>query len=361
MITVAIVNIVMVYFAFFARYKNWQFLLKFSFIILFVFLALRYDFGNDYHVYLKDFLKLNPFSTIDYFSKASTFEPGWTFLCHLFRPLGAMGFFAMTALLALFNCFVYYRFIKKYVPPDYYWLAVFLYVFNPYFMLIHASAMRQSVAISLFLLSIDYLYKKNPVGYFLFIGLAMSFHISAIILLPVYLIGLFNWKINKMTAIGLLSSYILIIFFGKMFRSELTMFVARHFDKYAVYNSQSGIEIGTGMGLLFYSILFVLILLYEQYQTKENAIVFKVAIIGYLVMPVSLIVMIFGRSAMYFQPATIAVMPILFANMKNRLISYTIMILLITITTFSFYGFFQSKIWEKKYGTYNTIFSSPEI
>jgi transmembrane protein EpsG len=361
MITVAMLNIVMVYLAFFARYRRWEFLLKVSFLLLFIFLALRYDFGNDYMAYLKDFLKLDPFSTIDFFNDKSKYEPGWTFLCHLFRPFDTMGFFAMTAVLALLNCFVYYRFIKKYVPPNYYWLAVFLYLFNPGLMLIHSSAMRQSVAISLFLLSIDSLYKKNAVGYFLCIALAISFHASAVILLPVYLIVLCNWNINKIAALFLLSAYIMFIFFGKILKPELNAFIAGHFTKYTIYKAQSGVEIGTGLGLLFYSLLFVLILLYEQYQTKENAIVFKIAIISYLLMPISLIVMILGRCAMYFQPATIVVMPILFANMKSRLISYSIMILLLIITIMSFNGFFQSKIWEKRFGTYHTIFSSSEI
>ncbi len=158
MTTVAILNIIVVLFAYLARYRRTKFGLKVSFFLIFLFLALRYDYGNDYPGYLKHFLVINQYAWIDYFGKSLQFEPGWTFLCRLFEPLG---FFAMTAVLALFNCVVYYRFIKKYVPPAYYWFAVFLYVFTPGFMLIHSSAMRQSVAITLFIFSIDYLYKSN--------------------------------------------------------------------------------------------------------------------------------------------------------------------------------------------------------
>lgn len=359
MITVAVLNSVVVFLAFFARFKNWDFLLKISFGLLFVFLALRYDYGNDYNAYLKDFMKLS-FNSFAEFDKAN-FEPGWTLLCYLFRPLGVKGFFAMTAVLAFFNCVVYYRFIKRYVPPAYYWLAVFLYVFSPGFMLTHASAMRQSVAISLFLISVDYLYKKNVLGYGICIGLAMSVHFSAVILLPVFLLGLFNWRINKMTASCLLAGYVLFIFLGKTMKGPIADFVTTYLGRYAIYNSQSGIEIGTGMGLLFYTMLFVLILWYEQYQTKENAIVFKLAIISYLLLPVSLIIMILGRSNMYFQPATIVVMPMVFANIKSVLFRYSFMFALIAITLLSFNGFFHSKVWEKKFGTYQTIFSSQEL
>jgi hypothetical protein len=360
MITVAVLNIVVVFLAFFARFKNWEFLLKISFGLLFVFLALRYDYGNDYPGYLKDFMRLS-FSDFTSYSKTTHFEPGWTFLCYLFRPFGVKGFFAMTAVLALFNCVVYYRFIKRYVPPAYYWLAVFLYVFTPELMLIHASAMRQSVAISLFLIAIGFLQKKNVIGYFICIGIATLFHLSALILRPVFLLGMFNWKINKATAAGLLASYIVFVFMGKVLKEPITNFIATYFQKYAVYNSQSGIEIGTGMGLMFYTLLFVLILWYEQYQTRENAIVFKLAVVSYLLLPVSLIIMILGRSAMYFQPATIAVIPMVFANIKNVIIRYTVMFALIAITLLSFNGFFHSKVWVKKFGTYQTIFSSQEL
>jgi hypothetical protein len=360
MITVAVLNSVVVFLSFFARFKNWEFLLKISFGLLFVFLALRYDYGNDYNAYLKDFMRLS-YSDFTLYNKATHFEPGWAFLCYLFRPLGVKGFFAMTAVLALFNCVVYYRFIKKYVPPAYYWLAVFLYVFSPGFMLTHATAMRQSVAISLFLIAVNFLYKKNAIGYFICIGLAVLFHLSAVILLPVFILGLFNWKINKATAAGLLASYSVFVFMGKVLKEPITNFIATYWEKYAIYNSQSGIEIGTGMGLMFYTLLFILILWYEQYQTKENAIVFKLAILSYLLLPVSLIIMILGRSNMYFQPATIVVMPMVFANIKSILIKYAVMIVLILITLLSFYGFFQSKVWEKKFGTYHTIFSSTEF
>ncbi len=360
MITVATLNIVVVFLAFFARFKNWEFLLKISFGLLFVFLALRYDYGNDYQAYLKDFMRLS-FSDFTSYSKTTHFEPGWTFLCYLFRPLGAKGFFAMTAVLALFNCVVYYRFIKRYVPSAYYWLAVFLYVFNPYFMLVHASAMRQSVAISLFLLAVDFLYKKNAIGYFICIGLAALIHLSALILLPVFLLGMFNWKINKATAAGLLASYIAIIFMGEVFREPVANFIATYFERYAVYNAQIGAEIGTGMGLLFYTLLFILILWYEQYQTRENAIVFKLAVVSYLLLPVSIIIMALGRCTMYFQPVTIVVLPMVFANMKNVIVRYAVMFALIAITLLSFNGFFHSKVWEKKFGTYQTIFSSQEL
>jgi hypothetical protein len=359
MITVAIFNISVVFLAYLARHKPTEFWLKLSFVLLFFFLALRYDYGNDYDGYLQGFLdapQLDTFETTDYFGGHSHYEPGWIFLCLLFKPLG---FFAMTAVLALFNCIVYYRFIKKYVPPAYYWLAVFLYVYNPGFMLIHSSAMRQSIAISLFLLSIDYLYKKDALRYFLCVSIAASFHASALILLPVYLLGLFNWKINTLTAVSLFSLFLLMFVFAKFFLPFLEEFVNSVFPRYGHYNEPG--EIATGLGVVFYSALFALVLFYARSQTAEVSLLFKLAVVSYLFMPLCLLIIMVGRVGMYFEPVTVAVLPIMLLNIKERLFRNGLLVMLVSITLYSFYGFFHSDVWSEAFGQYKTIFSSPEI
>lgn len=358
MITVAILNIIVVLFAYLARYRQTRFGLKVSFFLIFLFLALRYDFGNDYPAYLQKFFVINQYAYIDYFYKfLHYYEPGWIFLCRLFEPLG---FFAMIAALALFNCVVYYRFIRKYVPPTYYWLAVFLYVFSPGFMLIHSSAMQQSVAIALFILSFDYLYKKDAIRYFLCIGLASLFHYSALILLPVYFLGLFNWKANNITAIIIFSFYLFLYMFGELIMPHLTLFISTHFERYVIYLGVSA-EIGTGLGIVFYSILFIFVLYYKKFQNKEKALLFKIVILGYFFIPMGLLIMMLGRVGMYFQVATLAVFPILLLNIKNPVLKNLILASLIFITIHSFYAFFQYDIWREAFSTYQTIFSASRI
>ena len=108
-------------------------------------------------------------------------EIGWLILCWMFKQFG---FYVMVAFLALFSCLLYYRFFINYVPANFYWLAIFLYIFNPGLMLLHTTAMRQSISIALFLLSIEYIVKKDVIRYILIIGFASLFHKSALVLLP---------------------------------------------------------------------------------------------------------------------------------------------------------------------------------
>jgi len=356
MITVAIFNIAVVFLAFIARHKRTEFWLKGSFILIFLFLALRYDYGNDYYNYLKIFQEINRVKTIDFFDGYWRFEPGWIFLCRLFRPLG---FFAMTAALALFNCFVYYRFVKKYVPSRYYWLSVFCYVFNPAFMLVHSSAMRQSVAIAIFVFSIDYIYKKDILRYCLCVAIASLFHVSALILVPIYLLGLFNYKINKSMAVGIFSSFLVFFVFGKTFLPYLNQFIGAFFVKYGLY--KDGTEISTGLGLVLYSYFFILILYYERSQIAELSLIFKIAILSFFIIPLGLLISMIGRIGMYFQPFTMVVFPNILFDMRNKLFKNVTISILVLFSMYTFFMFFKSDVWKDSFGSYKTIFSAPEI
>lgn len=363
MFTVAIVNTIVILFAYLAKYKDCEFFLKVSFFCIFLFLALRYNYGNDYPGYLRGFLEVTNQTSIDYFDQESWhFEPGWLFLCRLFQPFG---FFALVAVLAGFSCFVYYSFIKKHVSPNYYWFSVFIYVFNPGLMLINCSAMRQALATCLFLFSIDYIYKKDVIRYFLFIGIASLFHSSALILLPMYLFGLWDWKINKIAAISIVFLFILTLQFGSLIASYFNDLTSVLFNnRYEEYNNgknENLIEIGSGLGVMFSITVLALIVLYDHIQTREKSFMFKISILNSLVIPFSLVINNIGRISLYLSPLIIVVFMAILISIKNMLLRYVFMVSIITITIYNFYVFFSSETYAVPFGTYNTIFSSPII
>jgi len=342
------------FFAYISKFNHFRWGLKFSFFLIFLFLALRYNYGNDYTSYLSGFIKINSYNKVDYFDKYYVVEPGWILLNRIFRPFG---FFAMIAVLALFNCVIYYLLIKKYVPVKYYWIAIFLYVFTPGFMLTHISAMRQSVSIALFLFSLDFLYRRAPIRYFAIIIVASFIHTSAMILLPVYLLTYAKWRINKVTIAVIVALFLLIFIFGKVISPVLYQFVRDFFERYEPY-----LEVGalnTGFGAVYFSSLLLLTLYYEQFQDKETALIFKVAIIGFLFIPLSLLIELIGRVGMYFTPATIIVYPIIFMKMKSKITKTFFLSFLFTMVLILFFAFFESEVWREGYASYQTVFSSP--
>ncbi len=354
MFVVIALNILAVFFAYLNSYKEFRHGLKISFTLIFIFLALRYNFGNDYMAYYSHFLTINNYTSINYFNKSFQFEPGWQLLCRVFKPLG---FFAMVIFLALINCIVYYRFINRYVPVKYYWLAVFIYVFDPTFMLINISAMRQSLAIALFLTSIPYIYKKDLIRFLLCIGVAYIFHSSALILLPLYLLGIFNWEINKAISFILVALFASLFLFQKTLVPYLNSFINSYFEKYEIYQGAAS-TIGTGLGVLYFSALFILVLYYARFQHMETALVFKITIISFMFIPLGLLIPLIGRVGMYLVPATIITYPVILMNMKKPAYKIIFVALLVFMTTYIFYQFFISDTYRAGFGTYHTIFSS---
>jgi hypothetical protein len=353
MIATLLLGLLSVLFAYLARYKSTDWGLKVSFLLIFLFLALRYNFGNDYKFYLHYFININQVEQFDYFHTSGRMEIGWILINRLFQPFG---FFIMTAVLALFNCVVYYRFINKYVPVNYYWLAVFLYIFSTGFMLIHSSAMRQSVSIAMFIFSIDYIFKKDIIRYLLCIGIAYLFHGSAIILLSAFILGFLNWRINKITGFIIILVALSLFLFKESLTPFLDQFISAYFEKYKKYEGAAAF--GTGIGFLFSCGLFLLIVYYDKYQDSETALVFKLAIISFMFVPLAFYVQLIGRIGMYFAPATIIVYPVIIENIKKPLYKAIFIILLLFFTIYTFFQFFNSEPWKEYFGTYNTIFSA---
>lgn len=326
--------------------------LKISFGLIFLFLALRYNYGNDYLNYHDIYELIGESTNLGSNSLNERIEYGWFILNLICQPIG---FFGMTALLALLNCTIYYRFIKKYVPRKYYWLGIFLYIFTPEFMLIHASAMRQSLAIAIFIFSLDYIFKKDLIRYSICIIIASLFHFSALVLLSVYFLGVINQKINLKFIIVYISLLLFIFVNISFFGMYILQFIDDYFPKYSLYAGASKFE-GTGFIL---STLILLIIYYGKNQNVEKALLFKFVLISFLFIPLTQINDLIGRIGMYFSPAMIIVYPSILSEIKKSIPQFIFSALIIFLTLRGFYQFFLSEVWIKSFGEYQTIFSAP--
>lgn len=349
MLTVIIVNALAVALAQMAavrRSKRW---LGGALFVLFLFLALRYDFGNDYGNYLKYF------ENADVIRLELRLELGWQVLCIVFQPVG---FFAMVAALSAFNIAVYYLFIVRYVPPAHYGYAVLLYVFNPYLMLVQSSAMRQSLAISIFLLGLRYVEARRPWKYALCIALAATFHASAVVLLPLYWVAWSGQRMRGIVAVGLFTSYLLAVISAGELRPAVEGLVAAYFERYDVYTG--GTELGSGLGLLYTVVVLALILYAGRNQVGEKAMLFRLAVAGYFAsVPLAMINTAAGRLGMYLTPSLMAALPIAAHCFRDRRVGGLVLASYAAITFYNFHVFFQSDVWRVPFGTYQTIFSAP--
>ncbi len=349
MIIIVLFYFFIVLFAVKASKEKSDFWLMLSFVLIFLFLALRFDFGNDYMSYLY------MFADIEYLDFDSNVEFGWQLLNLLFKPLG---FFPMVIALAAFNCFIYYRFIIRYVQAPYYWLAVFLYVVNPSFMLVHSSAMRQSVAIAIFIYSIDYLFKKDIFRYTISILIASSFHQSALILLPLYFIFVFDWRITDIKLVILFFFFSFFLFSSQIISPYLISFVNFYFQKYSIY--EGGILLDSGIGLLFSIAIFILILYYTKFQDRESMLFFKIIIISYFFLPLGFIVSLISRVKMYLEPSLIAVFPIIASTIHDNYTRNLLLIVYLLFILYLFYNFIALDISNISFAEYKTIINAPQ-
>lgn len=354
--TIASISALAVFFASLARWREGDVGLKLCFFVLFLMLSLRYDLGNDYQAYRDGFFEINRIAEVDYSNLDMHFEVGWVFICRLFE---SFGFFAMIAALAAFNCFSYWFFVSRNVPKSYWWLAVFIYTFDPSLMLIHASAMRQSVAIAILLFAVEFLKKKNTIGYLVVVWIASLFHSSALVFLPLVGLCFFEFRVSRTLAIVAYGVVCSLFFAGSQIQSVLQNLIGQYFERYTVYDE--ALELGSGLGVIF-NLAFLALVLWSSIGKKAgNRIIFLLAILSYIFIPLTLLLLFFSRLLMYFQPWLIAALCISVQDIRWATPRRLVISVFVAYTLYIYYGFFSSELYGPYFSLYKTIFSAPEF
>jgi transmembrane protein EpsG len=353
MITTIFIGVIAILFGYLTRYNQFRWGLKASFILIFIFLALRYNFGNDYNNYWDFFRNIKYTSILSFYEiNNSRLEIGWIVLNKLFAPFG---YFLMIAFIAAINCIIYYRFINKYVPTKYFGFAVFIYVFNPNMMLVQVSAIRQSIAIMLFVFAFDFIMRRKLLYYMLVIFLASFFHTSALILLPVYFLVKLRWKVGFESIISAVLLFLTIILVSNYIAKQIVLFTEAYFNQYSNYLDQS--QVSFGFMIIFSIFLLIIFLRYINFNDINNHALFIIAIIYLFLIPVTAIFPMIGRLNYYFQMSTIAVFPLILHNSRNKTFKLLFITIVVAETLLMVFIFFNSPTYFKYYETYQTIFS----
>lgn len=244
------------------RLENKEKGLKISLFLLFLFLSFRYDFGEDYMSYYDNFT----FMSYNERQNANV-EIGYNLLCLLFKPLGFLGFMIFWSAI---YCFSLYKTIIRYVSPSFYWLFIFSIISNADLVFVGASAIRQTLAISVILLSLQYLENRKLTWYVILVLLASSFHQSAIIFVLLY--PLMNLDINNKWFICLFAifSFLGMTLLQSQIEQVINVVTIDNFEKYALrYGDSSETLSGGTLGIII-RMSFVLIFLYLMFFEKSK-------------------------------------------------------------------------------------------
>lgn len=133
------------------------------------------DYESSYYLEFKGELNYEIGDLLTYFSRA---QPGWVIFSTLMYKSGA-SFTVFKLIQAAFFQFAVFSTIRKYTSYKFTALLLFFVFLFPH---VNFNVLRESFAISIFLLSLPHLINRNWIKYSMFIIGAFMFHTGAIIL-----------------------------------------------------------------------------------------------------------------------------------------------------------------------------------
>jgi len=136
----------------------------------------------------------------------------------------------------------------------------------------------------------------------------------------------------------------------------------KYFNFYSSYTKEVefGINVGLGFILIIMINIFLIYYMHDDASDTHN-ILYKIVIISFFILPLGFAgVELIGRLNVYFYPVLMAVYPIIFLRIKNVATRSIFLSVTVLLTIYQFFLFFQSAVWIKAFGTYQTILSAPE-
>ncbi|MCR4926263.1 MAG: EpsG family protein [Clostridiales bacterium] len=221
----------------------------------------RYGIGNDFFSYIKIFENISQTPFSDIFK--SDLEIGFFAITKLITSLtmNTDVIYAVFALIILLPVAV-----VIYKHSDNIWLSCYLYICLTFYYT-SFNFIRQSIAASIIFLGYRFIKEKKPLIFILFILLATTFHYTAIILLPIYLLSLI--KPNKYLYLGYGVLTAIVFIFSKDILNFVLSIAPEKYRHYA-----NSMFVTTGLSVVFLVIPFILliafILVYFLSDWKEK-------------------------------------------------------------------------------------------
>ena len=348
--------------------------LAWAFFLITAFLSIRYMWGSDYPAYLQIY---HEYDGISDFSKAgdvdsvvgSHNEIGWGYL-NMVAHFLHIGFFGLVIVLTIFECWVVHRMIEKYVPQQYYWVAVMIWYFNTQSFCVNASMMRQYLCMCIYLLVIDLMIEKRVKGYILIsvgiILLEATIHRSSIIQLLSLPLFYINFNTNKKYSIWMVifgGVFIIWSIFGRGWIEPYMVSFLEESDDYSSYmaylgKSQSG-SFSSGLGVMFRYMMFATWLWFLPKIEKKRQPIVLLIIISYFFEVIATIAPIAGRLGLYFSFLGMTCWAFLYDKAKKKPILFVLFAIEIMILVRTIPQFFYSDLWMSSFLKYQTIFSAP--
>lgn len=328
-------------------------LISCSFVLLGVFSILRYQFGNDYKSYMNSYYTIrkgfdDPFENEFLFSSLNKAMPSY---------------YLMIAVISISFLWVIYKLINNNLCSVFAGIGVLVFVINPYLFFMNLSAIRQCISMCIFIVATKYLLQRKLIKYILLIIVAVGFHSSALILIPIYFF-INDKSMNRMQTILLIVGMLLLLIEGGLVLNlvEVSLNVFDNSD-YIHHFSQASSNslratILTGISFVYVAINLVNL---KGYKLICGKLYLIALFFGMLAFHFSM----FTRIQMYFDIFSIVALPAIFEyhiqNTQDKYARLTQVYLFPSAIMFvylaRYYTFFTNPMWES-FSTYHTIFEA---
>ena len=337
--------------------RKHQALQKLPFIVLAFISSIRYMYGNDYTSYHRCFELIksgsgNPFEEELLYSALNKLLPS---------------FYILIVVTSIFFIHVIHMLIKINIESKYIWISVFIFLINPYLFLMNLSAIRQCIAMCFFILAVEMAIKKKIWGYFGCLIVAILFHKSAMILLPIIFL-ITNQKVNVKKIVIIMLGMILLLSYDDLTSVINNILGYFEFTSYSSYISDG---IGNSIRATILSSCYFIYVLFNMPKMEGKYLVYgKLYLYGTMLSVLAYRISMLTRVQMYFDIFSIIVIPYLFTRrpMNGKLTIYAkssetiyevfnryfLPCIIIIIYCLRYYSFFNNTLWESFY-KYRTI------
>lgn len=276
------------------------------FLLLNLFIGLRYFVGNDYQNYS------DIFNWVNNYGLGTRTEIGYEFLNKLFGSFNDGIVLVMLSCSIITFIFLFWSFINHSIVTS----GIF-FIFVTEYALLMTDQVRQGIIIAAFIFSLKYIINREYLKYAIIIILiSILFHYSGLVLLG--LIFLRNIKLNNIIWVTLIIvSYVISItkVLDWLFY-YLLQFIPVYGDKYLVLQNSRFLEAqefdGTGLGILFKLFVFIYVGLFaDQKRLGDYNVLYTVFMISGVLYFLFLDYFIALRLVSYFVYISIILFPIL--------------------------------------------------
>lgn len=352
MYIVIFVNTLAVLFSYLSKYNKFSYGFELAFFCLILFYGVRYNYGNDYISYWQMFDEIASYRSFVLFDDSVRIEPGWILLNKIFS---GCGFPFLVFFLTIFQFLSIYYFIKRFVPINKRYIALFIYLFSFDLMLLELSMMRQTIAIFLTMYAVVFLLNQKFIFFSIFALLAPMFHVSAWIITPAYIILLFRFKVATNFQLPFLLVVLFLFLSIDSLNEIFVSLITSHLNTYAVYLDRGAAELGSGLGLTFNLIIMLCILFTINRQSATIQFLYKWNLLAYIVLPFGFLIDLIARVGFYFSFCSFLIYPFWFSSLTPKYLRQIVVSCCIFYILYSFWLSLNHDIYAPYYSDYQSI------